>query len=430
MSSPEAFNFGRKIKDLKRSYNKTYVELTSGLKISRERIIQLEEGEREPTEIERRRFAEFYSQPPEELGLIGSGGISAPRPGPSPIRPGNFATPPAGERPPYTPPQPGFSNERGFGNEPDGGFSAGGPVPERPAYGAGGPGPERSFGGGGPERGNFEPRPSAPPPDRGGFNPDRNNFGGGFDNRQQGGGGRFDPNERRPQQGGYENQGQGQNQGGYDRGNYEPRQGGYENRGNFDRGNYEPRQPGNNFQDRRPTGPSNFQDRRPSGPSNFQDRRPTGPGNFQDRPPQRGPGNFQDRPQRPPVGPGRGPDDNDRASKPAPKAPAKPRTGGDKQANGEPKPVMKYTAEQLGDIESAYLRKQRDLKVPLKFTFMNGKEYTGVVTDFTPFTVHILDQTTGEEVILRKLAMAYYRKADAVEEARNAAQAGIKPEEV
>jgi len=91
---------------------------------------------------------------------------------------------------------------------------------------------------------------------------------------------------------------------------------------------------------------------------------------------------------------------------------------------------MKYTAEQLGDIESAYLRKQRDLKVPLKFTFMNGKEYTGVVTDFTPFTVHIQDATTGEEIILRKLAMAYYRKADAVEEARNAAQSGIKPQEV
>jgi hypothetical protein len=33
-------------------------------------------------------------------------------------------------------------------------------------------------------------------------------------------------------------------------------------------------------------------------------------------------------------------------------------------------------------------------------------------------------------VILRKLAMAYYRKADAVEEAQNAAQAGNKPEEV
>lgn len=428
MSSPEAFNFGRKIKDLKRSYNKTYAELTSGLKISRERIIQLEEGEREPTEIERRRFADFYSQPPEELGLMGGlpgGGIPAPRPAPSPIRP--YTPPSPIDRTPYAPPQPGFGSERPPYSEPGGGYGAG--APERPAYGAGGP--ERSFGGGSPERGNYEPRPSTPPPDRGGYPPERNNYGSGYDNRQ-GGPSRFDPNERRPQgQGGYENQGQGQGQGGYDRGNYEPRQGGgYENRGNFDRGNYEPRQPGNNFQDRRPSGPSNFQDRRPGGPSNFQDRRPGGPGNFQERPPQRGPGNFQDRPQRPPAGPGRGPDDNERPSKPAPKAPPKPRGGGDKSSSGEPKPVMKYTAEQLGDIESAYLRKQRDLKVPLKFTFMNGKEYTGVVTDFTPFTVHILDQTTGEEVILRKLAMAYYRKADAVEEARNAAQSGIKPEEV
>jgi sRNA-binding regulator protein Hfq len=83
---------------------------------------------------------------------------------------------------------------------------------------------------------------------------------------------------------------------------------------------------------------------------------------------------------------------------------------------------MKYTAEQLGDIESAYLRKQRDLKVPLTFTFLNGKEYTGVVLDFTPFTVHIMDSESGQEIILRKLAMAYYRKADAIAEAR-AAQA-------
>jgi sRNA-binding regulator protein Hfq len=73
---------------------------------------------------------------------------------------------------------------------------------------------------------------------------------------------------------------------------------------------------------------------------------------------------------------------------------------------------MKYTAEQLGDIESAYLRKQRDLKVPLTFTFLNGKQYTGVVLDFTPFTVHIQESDSGQEVILRKLAMAYYRKAD------------------
>jgi sRNA-binding regulator protein Hfq/ribosomal protein L20A (L18A) len=370
MSSSEAFNFGRKIKDLKRNYNKTYAELTSGLKISRERIIQLEENEREPTEVERRRFADFYNQPPEDLGLIGgpSGGIPAPRSPAAPPRPtpGNYAPPPTPglERPPYVPPQAGFGNQ-----------------------------------------GNF--------PERGGYSPERNSYGG-YDNRPTGGP-RFDPNERRPQ-GGYD-----QGQGGYDRGNYEPRPpgGGYDNRGNYDRGNFEPRPSGNNFQDRPPRGPGNFQDRPPRGPGNFQDRPQRGPGNFQDRPP-RGPGNFQDRPQRAPGG--RGSDENERPSKPAPKAP-KPR--GEKPANtGEPKPVMKYTAEQLGDIESAYLRKQRDLKVPLKFTFMNGKEYTGVVTDFTPFTVHILDQTTGEEVILRKLAMAYYRKADAVEEARNSAQAG------
>ena len=89
---------------------------------------------------------------------------------------------------------------------------------------------------------------------------------------------------------------------------------------------------------------------------------------------------------------------------------------------------MKYTAEQLGDIESAYLRKQRDLRVPLTFTFLNGKEYTGVVTDFTPFTIHIQDVSTGQEVILRKLAMAYYRKADALSEASRPATNGDKPD--
>lgn len=406
MSSPEAFNFGRKIKDLKRSYNKTYAELTSGLKISRERIIQLEEGEREPTEIERRRFADFYNMPPEELGLLGGGipggGLPAVRPTPPPIRPapGGYSPQPPIERAPYTPPQ--YGADRG-GYEPGGGYGA---PPER-TYG---PPPERTYGAP-TERGNYEPRPQ---PDRGGYGADRGNYEprqGGYD--RSGGGGY----ERRPQSGGGYDQG-----GGYDRGNYEPRPGGYDRGGGgYDRGNYEPRQPGN-FQDRPQRGPSNFQDRPPRGPGNFQDRPPRGPGNFQDRPP-RGPGNFQDRPQRPPMG--RGGDEGERPAKPAPK----PKPKAEKTNTGEPKPVMKYTAEQLGDIESAYLRKQRDLKVPLKFTFMNGKEYTGVVTDFTPFTIHIADATTGEEIILRKLAMAYYRKADAVEEARAAAQSGIKPEE-
>ena len=411
MSSSEAFNFGRKIKDLKRTYNKTYAELTSGLKISRERIIQLEENEREPTEIERRRFAEFYNQPPEELGLSGnggplSGGIPAPRPPSSPIRPapGGYS-PPIVDRPSYIPP-----SQQSYGNEP-GGYGN-----ERPGGSYGAP-PERSNSYGGFDRGNSygNDRPGGYGNDRGGYS------GGGYDNRQ-GGSNRYE-NDRRPsgsyggndQGGGYGNErgnSYGNDRGGYDRG------GNYDRGNSYDRGNYEPRQP-NNFQDRPQRGPSNFQDRAPQrGPGNFQDRPQRGPGNFQDRP-QRGPSNFQDRPPR-------SGDENERPAKPMPK----PKPKVDKSANtGEPKPVMKYTAEQLGDIESAYLRKQRDLKVPLKFTFMNGKEYTGVVTDFTPFTIHIQDATTGEEIILRKLAMAYYRKADAVEEARSAAQAGIKPEE-
>lgn len=407
MSSSEAFNFGRKIKDLKRNYNKTYAELTSGLKISRERIIQLEENEREPTEIERHRFAEFYSQPPEELGLPAGSGpvggtIPAPRPPNSPIRPAptGYGQPPM-DRQPYMPPsQPNYGNDQGgYGND-RGNY---GNSNDRP-YGN-----DRGGGYGAPDRGNSY---------GGGGSYDRGNSygGGGYDNRQ-GGGNRYET-DRRPQ-GGY-----GNDQGGYgnnnDRGNYEPRQGGYDRGNNYDRGNYEPRP--NNYQDRPQRAPGNFQDRPQRAPGNFQDRPQRGPGNFQDRP-QRGPGNFQDRPQRPPQ---RGGDEGERPAKPAPKPP-KPKA--EKSANGEPKPVMKYTAEQLGDIESAYLRKQRDLKVALKFTFMNGQEYTGVVTDFTPFTVHIQDATTGEEIILRKLAMAYYRKADAVEEARQAAQNGTKPEE-
>jgi hypothetical protein len=36
--------------------------------------------------------------------------------------------------------------------------------------------------------------------------------------------------------------------------------------------------------------------------------------------------------------------------------------------------------------------------------------------DFTPFTIHIIEEATKEEVILRKLAVAYYRKSDALTE--------------
>jgi len=299
MNPPEAFNFGRRIKDLKRTYNKTYADLTAGLKISRERIVQLEENEREPTELERKRFADFYSLPPEDLGLF-SGGTPPPPP------PRQYTN---NERPPYSS-QPAYDN--------------------RPSYGSSG-----------------------------------GNYGGNY----------------------------GASQSGDRRGGYEPRGG----------NSYDAPAPGN-YNDRPPRNTGNFPPR--SGNSGNFPPRPGGQGNFAQRP-----GNFPPRPS------GKGPDEVERPAKP----PKPPKPKEPKSSSTEPKPVMKYTAEQLGDIESAYLRKQRDLKVPLKFTFLNGQEYTGVVVDFTPFTVHIIDQSNGEEVILRKLAMAYYRKADAVEEAKGLA---------
>jgi transcriptional regulator with XRE-family HTH domain len=226
MSSPETFNFGRKIKELKKLHKKGYADLTAGLKLSRERIIRLEEGEAEPTEKERQLFAAFYNLPLEEFTPRPDQVAPAPAPRPAAAAPLGAATVRA------TPPAP-------------------------------------------------TPRPPAPV----------------------------------------------------------------------------------------------------SGQIN----RPPAP-----------------RPAAQPKAPKPQSDDDDDQIKDV--------------SPSDPKPVMKYTAEQLGDIESAYLRKQRDLKVPLTFTFLNGKEFTGVVLDFTPFTVHIKDETTGEELILRKLAMAYYRKADALSE--------------
>ncbi len=291
MSSAEPLNFGRKIKDLKRLNKKGYSDLCAGLKISRERIVALEENEREPSDTERLRFANFYNLPPEELGLYP--GITD-KTDASVAVPASVVNSPAPVSRPYVapaPPNPGVGNANpNYANQAD-------------------------------NQGNFAPPPRP------------TNYGN---------------NTERPN-------------------------------------------PGNN----RPAPSSNNPNFRPAPAARPV---PTG-GSNAPRPPMQ---------PRPPASP---------SNAPRPQAAPKPKKE-KTEDNGEPKPVIKYTAEQLGDIESAYLRKQRDLKVPLKFTFLNGKEYTGVVTDFTPFTVHILESGTGEEVILRKLAMAYYRKADALDEAQ------------
>lgn len=299
MSSSEPINFGRKIKDLKRLYKKGYSDLCAGLKISRERIVALEENEREPNDTERLRFANFYNLPPEEFGLYTDTDKTI-----MPVA-NTTVSPAAGNVVASAPPARPYSNPNPNYNSPNPNYSN----------------PNYVSAAGNSSSGNYQP----------GLRDSRSNF-----NNDRMSNTRPNPNQNP---------------------NYRP----------------SPSRPG---------------------VSGGQPSRPA-PGGL---------GGRSEGATRPPREGG-----YKAAPKPAPK---------EKTDNGEPKPIIKYTAEQLGDIESAYLRKQRDLKVPLKFTFLNGKEYTGVVVDFTPFTVHIIESGTGEEVILRKLAMAYYRKADALDEAK------------
>jgi sRNA-binding regulator protein Hfq len=61
------------------------------------------------------------------------------------------------------------------------------------------------------------------------------------------------------------------------------------------------------------------------------------------------------------------------------------------------------------DREAAYLREQRDAASPFTFRLFNGEQITGTLTDFTPYTITVR-VSDDEEVVLRKLAIAYYRR--------------------
>jgi len=64
------------------------------------------------------------------------------------------------------------------------------------------------------------------------------------------------------------------------------------------------------------------------------------------------------------------------------------------------------------DHEAAYLREQRDAGAPFMFKLFNGEQITGTVSDFTPYTITIRTDA-GEEMVLRKLSIAYYRRQSA-----------------
>ena len=61
------------------------------------------------------------------------------------------------------------------------------------------------------------------------------------------------------------------------------------------------------------------------------------------------------------------------------------------------------------DREAVYLTQQRDAAAQLTFKLFNGEQFTGTIADFTPYTITI--RADGSEVVLRKLAIAYYRQA-------------------
>ncbi len=61
------------------------------------------------------------------------------------------------------------------------------------------------------------------------------------------------------------------------------------------------------------------------------------------------------------------------------------------------------------DLEAAYLREQRDAGATFTFKLFNGELITGTILDFTPYTITV-KADGGEETVLRKLAIAYYRR--------------------
>lgn len=62
------------------------------------------------------------------------------------------------------------------------------------------------------------------------------------------------------------------------------------------------------------------------------------------------------------------------------------------------------------DLEAVYLNEQKTTGAPFRFVLFNGESLEGPISDFTPYTITIAETGTGNQVVLRKLAVAYYRR--------------------
>ncbi len=69
--------------------------------------------------------------------------------------------------------------------------------------------------------------------------------------------------------------------------------------------------------------------------------------------------------------------------------------------------------EDQEDREATYLAEQRDTAAPFTFKLFDSEQFNGIITDFTPYTITVKLNGDQEEVVLRKLAIVYYRRLPA-----------------
>ena len=74
------------------------------------------------------------------------------------------------------------------------------------------------------------------------------------------------------------------------------------------------------------------------------------------------------------------------------------------------------------DREALYLREQKEAGATFLFKLFNGETFTGSISDFTAYTITVKQGKQGkqndEDVVLRKLAIAYYRRLPTGEESK------------
>jgi transcriptional regulator with XRE-family HTH domain len=62
------------------------------------------------------------------------------------------------------------------------------------------------------------------------------------------------------------------------------------------------------------------------------------------------------------------------------------------------------------DQEAQYLAAQKEAGAHFTFKLFDGEQVSGVITDFTPYTITISTDGMGDDLVLRKLAVAYYKR--------------------